>query len=103
MLSTAEVLSLAQAYADATGVKLSTVAGRALGERNSKAFQRLAQGQGISTLTFERAAMWLLTNWPAGVPWPADVPGGPVATVTPAKSPRREVCNASEPQTAESH
>jgi hypothetical protein len=47
MLSTTEVLSLAQAYADATGIKLSTVAARALGERNSKAFQRLAQGQGV--------------------------------------------------------
>jgi len=103
MLSTAEVLSLAQAYACATGVKLSTVAGRALGERNSKAFDRLVRGQGVSTLTLERAELWLLTNWPDGAAWPSDVPGGPVATVTPPKSPRREVCNASEPQAAESH
>jgi len=102
MLSTTEVLALAQAYSRATGCALSTVADRALGERNTKAFSRLARGQGITTRTLERATVWLLTNWPEGTPWPEDVPGGPVETV-PVKSRTREVRHASEPKNAESH
>ena len=38
MLSPTEVLVLARAYAQGTGLALSSVAGRALGAKNEKAF-----------------------------------------------------------------
>jgi hypothetical protein len=85
MLSPTEVLVLARTYAQATGLALSSVAGRALGAKNEKAFARLERGQGVSTRTLERAELWLLTNWPENVLWPPDVPGGPVATVVPPR------------------
>ena len=68
----AQVLQLAQAYAAAQGGSLRTVGLKAAG--NNLLFIRLAQGHGCNVFTIERAADWLVANWPDDLPWPEDIP-----------------------------
>jgi hypothetical protein len=71
-LSGDDVLRLARVYCECLGVSLTTVGVRAAG--NDKVFTRLASGRTCTVRTLERAGAWFAENWPAGLPWPADVP-----------------------------
>ena len=71
-LSAADLLCLARAYADHSGIALTTAGVRAC--RNDKLFVRLAAGKTCTVRSLERAALWLAANWPEGLAWPPDVP-----------------------------
>jgi hypothetical protein len=79
----AQVLQLAQAYAAAHGGSLRTVGLKAAG--NNLLFVRLADGHGCNVHSIERAADWLVANWPDDVPWPENVPR-PLPAKEPAKT-----------------
>lgn len=66
------MLSLAIAYADATGVRLETLGSKIA--NNHKLFTRLAENAGCSAKAAECATRWFIDNWPSDVPWPPDVP-----------------------------
>jgi hypothetical protein len=79
ILSPEDLLKLADAYGEATGLTRTGVGRRAVG--NDKAFIRCAEGQGVHMRTAERAAQWFGKNWPENATWPDDVPGKPRTTV----------------------
>jgi hypothetical protein len=83
MFTADQILLLARAYADATGLTLYGVGKRVCGPSNDKVFLRLERGQGINARSLEIASNWLPRNWPENAIWPADVPGAPIATVPP--------------------
>jgi hypothetical protein len=70
MYSRAELIILAKAYIDLTGIAVSTLSTRACG--NDKTFSRLFEGLDCTARTVERASNWFDVNWPTG-PWPAEV------------------------------
>ena len=74
-ISIEQLLILARAYSDTTGLALTGVGQRACG--NNKVFIRLAEGHGANVLTMARAAEWFSANWPVGRAWPKGVPGKP--------------------------
>jgi hypothetical protein len=37
-------------------------------------YRQLVEGADVTTGRYEHAVRYLSTNWPDGVPWPADVP-----------------------------
>lgn len=72
-MTSSELLRLALAYAQATGLELSTVSRKACGKDNNKSLARLSRGHGINAATVERAASWFAENWPDDAPWPEGV------------------------------
>lgn len=72
-MSPTDLLTLAKAYADATGMSLSAVS-RAACNGHHKFLGRLEQGLGANTVSVQRAAEWLTRNWPENAPWPRTVP-----------------------------
>lgn len=46
-------------------------------------FDRILEGSDVSTGTFERAMLWLSTNWPDGAEWPAGVARPAPAEISP--------------------
>ena len=72
MFTAAQTLKLAQAYSAATGMSLYLVGIAAC--NNNKLFPRMVKGLGCHTGSLERAGAYFVANWPAGVPWPQDVP-----------------------------
>jgi hypothetical protein len=66
------LLALAQAYAQHTGLSLTTVSKRAAS--NNLMLPRLAAGRSATSRVMDRAFAWFAANWPAGHPWPAGVP-----------------------------
>jgi hypothetical protein len=89
-MTAAELLTLARAYSDATGLALTTIGQRACASPrksggNDKLFVRLAKGRGCNSLSIERAARWFAENWPEDAVWPASVPGGPINTTAAAE------------------
>lgn len=73
MLSPDELLKVATAYAEATGLSLVTV-GRAACNGNDKIFTRIAGGGGAVSRSIIAATLWFEANWPIEVTWPAEVP-----------------------------
>lgn len=76
MLSPDQLLKVASAYAQATGLSLVTV-GRAACNGNDKIFVRISEGGGAVSRSIEQATRWFELNWPKGARWPRGVPGGP--------------------------
>jgi hypothetical protein len=74
MLSPTDLLRLAQLYATATGVSLSTLGRRACG--NNRLFLRLAEGAGANIRTLERVETYFRATWPDNAPWPIDIQPG---------------------------
>ena len=68
---TERFLALARAYIGSTGLALSTL-GRLAGGHGSF-FTRAAQGR-VTVRRVEEAIQWFSNNWPAGLPWPEDIP-----------------------------
>src|SRR5580765_4443772 len=75
MLSPDQLLKVANAYAQASGLSLVTV-GRAACN-NDKIFRRLSEGGGATSRSIEQATSWFELNWPKGLRWPRGIPGGP--------------------------
>jgi len=78
-MTAAELLALARAYSDATGLALTTIGQRACASTrktggNDKLFVRLAAGHGCNSVSIERAGRWFTENWPEGAEWPEGVP-----------------------------
>jgi len=72
------ILTIAQAYSDATGISLPSLARQATGTRNNVVFSRIAAGKGCSTTTLDAMLAWFDENWPDDVPWPDGVLRRPV-------------------------
>jgi hypothetical protein len=78
-MTAAELLTLARAYSEATGLALTTIGQRACASTkvrsgNDKIFVRLAEGRGCNSHSLDRAAQWFAENWPEDAAWPATVP-----------------------------
>ena len=76
MFSPDDILRLAQAYSEATGLSLARISRRIVAN-NDKVFSRLTSGLGISTRTAVIVGEYFQSNWPQNVPWPPEVPGKP--------------------------
>ena len=68
-----QLLTVARLYTAHNGISLRQLGRRAL-QGNHKFFARLEAGDGVNTRSIERAAIWLMENWPPGVAWPDDIP-----------------------------
>lgn len=68
-----QMLAVAAAYCEATGLSLSTAGSRAFAE--SKLLVNLSAGVSSPTLKRADAALaWFSRHWPDGVDWPPAVP-----------------------------
>lgn len=67
-----QLLSLARAYADHTGLAISTLATYA--QKDGKFFDRLEKGGDCTSRVGSRVVDWFLDNWPADLEWPRDIP-----------------------------
>lgn len=74
MLKRTDLFRLAQLYATAERISLSTLGRRACG--NNRVFLRLAQGAGANIRTLERVETYFRATWPANAPWPIDIQPG---------------------------
>ncbi len=72
MMTAAQLLVLAKAYAEITGLSLVSVGIRAV--KNDKIFVRLQAGHGANSRSVDKAAVWFAENWPESAEWPAEVP-----------------------------
>lgn len=72
MFTAAQTLTLARAYAAATGMSLYRVGIAAC--NNNKIFSRMAKGLGCHTGSLERAGEFFVAHWPEDAPWPCGVP-----------------------------
>jgi hypothetical protein len=75
MLDPPELFRLAQLYATAAGISLSTLGRRAC--RNNRVFLRLAKGEGAHVKTLMRIETFFRATWPDNVTWPVDIVPGP--------------------------
>jgi hypothetical protein len=66
------ILAVANAYADAEGIELSTVSWRVFGD--TKKLTALESGSDIWVGRYERALQWFSDNWPSSAKWPRGVP-----------------------------
>jgi hypothetical protein len=74
MLAPLEISRLAQLYATATGISLSTLGRRAC--RNNRVFLRLQKGEGAHVKTLMRIETFFRATWPDNVTWPVDIVPG---------------------------
>lgn len=65
-----QLLALARAYRDATGVTLHRLGQEAAG--NPKLFSRLEKGGGCNAASVERASRWFIEHV-SDIPWPAEL------------------------------
>ena len=66
-----DLLALALAYSDATGMPLTSLGVRACG--NDKIFTGLVKGKSCMLSTAELAGYWFSEYWPDNAEWPHDV------------------------------
>lgn len=66
------VLAASKAYAEASGIPLSTASWRIFGD--NKKLTAIEKGGDLYTGRAAQAMQWLSDNWPDGARWPADVP-----------------------------
>jgi hypothetical protein len=71
MYSTAELVILAKAYLEATGIAPSTLGTRVA--NNDKLFIRLIAGLDCTARNAERASRYFDETWPVWLPWPEEV------------------------------
>lgn len=103
------LISVAEIYAEASGVERTTVSWRLFGD--SKKLDALVAGSDIQVRRYETALRWLSDNWPETAVWPDQVirpvkPQGQIATSTltmaenqtiGAENPDRNVTRTNEP------
>ncbi len=66
-----QILALADAYADAEGIQLSTVSWRVFGD--TKKLQALHDGGDLQTRRADGAMTWFRENWPTAAEWPEGI------------------------------
>ena len=71
MFSTDQVERLAQCYAEARGIALSTLGRLAVG--NSAILARIRTGH-TTVRTLKRFVQYLSDHWPADLEWPVEIP-----------------------------
>lgn len=71
MSSIANLLAVARAYGAATGLELSQVSWRVMGD--TKKLGALEQGADIQVGRFERTMQWFSDNWPESATWPEGI------------------------------
>lgn len=67
-----DVLTLAERFAKASGVKLVTVSSRVFNDSKKLAAIR-DSGADLTLERFNSAIRWFSDNWPADLDWPSDV------------------------------
>lgn len=67
----ANLLALADAYAEAAQVNTTTVSWRVFND--SKKLKAIREGADIQVGRFEGAVQWFSDNWPEGHAWPESV------------------------------
>lgn len=72
MTATEQLLTVAKAYARATGLSLTTVSTHALGD--GKRLALIEGGASITVHRLEKTMTWFAQSWPDGTKWPARVP-----------------------------
>ncbi|AZO77513.1 MULTISPECIES: hypothetical protein [unclassified Bosea (in: a-proteobacteria)] len=72
MMGTAELLLLAQTYADAEGVSFTTISSRVFND--GKKLDAIVAGSDLYTSRLNRAVIWFSTNWPESAVWPPSIP-----------------------------
>jgi hypothetical protein len=69
----AKLLTLAEAYSEATGTNLRLLGDRIFGDR--RRIEKLQAGEADLTIrSYETAMLWFAENWPEGTKWPEGVP-----------------------------
>ena len=71
MITENELLSIADAYAAATGVSDTTISSRVFDD--GKKLSALREGKDISVRRANSALQWFSDNWPNDAPWPRGV------------------------------
>jgi hypothetical protein len=71
MLPIIQLLTLVDAYCNATNLAEATVSSRVFFD--GKRVGSLRTGGDIGVLRLQRAMQWFSDNWPADQPWPADI------------------------------
>lgn len=71
MRLTKQLLTVAQAYCDASEVSLARVS--TIIFRDGKKFRLMEAGADLTTGNFEAAMAWFSANWPADAEWPAGI------------------------------
>jgi len=71
LINAAELLRLARLYGEATGLALSTIGRKSIG--NVKIFDHLAAGSDCLASSLDRGWRWFADNWPENAAWPADI------------------------------
>lgn len=66
-----QLLVVARAYANATGLELSTVSWRVFGD--TKKLPAIEAGADIQVRRYEKAIQWFSENWPEDARWPDEV------------------------------
>lgn len=65
------LLRCSDAYCAAKGLARPTVSALIL--KDSRAFDRVANGGSITIRNFERVMQWFSAQWPDDLPWPDDI------------------------------
>jgi hypothetical protein len=78
MLTPLEALKLAQRYAVAEKIAVSTVGKRAI--KNHHIFKRIAAGHSATARTLQQLEVFFLAHWPEAAPWPAEIVPGPLTS-----------------------
>lgn len=72
MITINDLLSVAHAYQQSTGLETTAVSWRVFGD--SKKLGALEDGKDIQVKRFVAAMRWFASNWPEDAVWPAGVP-----------------------------
>lgn len=65
------LLRVSDAYCEAKDLARPTVSALIL--KDSRAFDRVADGGSITIRNYERAMQWFSNHWPQDLPWPREV------------------------------
>lgn len=71
MVSAADILHLAEAFAAAKGITLSAVSSRVFDD--SKKLAAIKDGADLTLKRAAAALQWFSAHWPDGVEWPHDL------------------------------
>jgi len=71
MVTASDILRLAQIFAAATGIKVTTISSRVFDD--SKKLSAIESGADLTLTRAITAMQWFSDNWPDGEAWPDDM------------------------------
>lgn len=92
---TAQIVVVAETFAMATGLRITTVSTRCAGQ--AYAVERLRTGHSITVRRAGRIMQWLSDHWPAGADWPEGIARPAPSPGSPASGPADEAEAAEDP------